>query len=362
MRASPSRILFCYHTSSSFTQDDLETLGNVAIVHSFLFSAKKAKNVVGLLGLFVQQFFCLLRHIRRSDVVFGWFADYHLILPTFFARLFRKPIVIVLGGYDCIHLPELRYGIYESWWRAPVARFVLRRASLLLPVSPTLNCTENMFSEWPNKMRNGLCVHVPGLNTRVEPIPTGYDPTLWTPGPPARSRSVCTVGLIDSERTFRRKGLDLVLETAALLPEVHFTIVGVSETMRSWVQATYAPGPNVDMKGRVPRPELVATYQAASVYLQLSRAEGMPNVLFEAMMCGCIPVVSDVFGQPDTAGPDGFIVATPEPARIAEAIEKALVLDDSARPRYRQHIVDNFLTTHREERLRAALASVGVAL
>ena len=34
----------------------------------------------------------LLREVRRSDLVFGWFASWHTFFPVLVARLLRKPV------------------------------------------------------------------------------------------------------------------------------------------------------------------------------------------------------------------------------------------------------------------------------
>src|SRR5690606_39307412 len=63
-----------------------------------------------------------------------------------------------------------------------------------------------------------------------------------------------------------------------------------SDLILAHLRQTYRPPENVTIVGPRPREALPAEYGAASVYLQLSRSEGLPNVLCEAMACGCIPV------------------------------------------------------------------------
>ncbi len=69
--------------------------------------------------------------------------------------------------------------------------------------------------------------------------------------------------------------------------------------------------------------------------LHVSRTEGLPNALCEAMLCGCVPVVSRVGGMPEAVGETGEIVGTPDPAAIAAAVERALSQADRAAPRAR---------------------------
>ena len=350
------RVLFIYLSPTSFVRDDLEMLGRRVDLVPFHFDVGRARSAAGLLGLWREQRRWLVRELPTADLVFGWFADYHMALPVALARRRRVPVALSLGGYDCLHLPELAYGVFASRWRAPLARYVLRNASLLLPVAEALLCSENRFTAWPETRRYGLCASASDVHTPHRVLPTGYVPDRWPAGPARRAPSVCTVGLIDTEQTFRRKGIDLVLQAAAHLPDVPFRVVGVTPAMRVWIAERYPVPPNLTLEPQVPREALVLIYQEASVYLQLSRAEGMPNVLCEAMLCGCIPVASRVFGNPAGVGDAGFLVDEPTPEAIVPAIRQALAADAGRREQARRHIETHFQRHHREAAMMDAFA------
>ncbi|MFI5264486.1 MAG: hypothetical protein ACHQM6_08230, partial [Candidatus Kapaibacterium sp.] len=42
----------------------------------------------------------ILRSVFGSDILFFWFADYYSLIPTILARLLRKRVYVVAGGYD----------------------------------------------------------------------------------------------------------------------------------------------------------------------------------------------------------------------------------------------------------------------
>jgi hypothetical protein len=44
--------------------------------------------------------FGVARDVWRSDLVFGWFAYWHTFWPATLAWLMRKPVVLVVGGFD----------------------------------------------------------------------------------------------------------------------------------------------------------------------------------------------------------------------------------------------------------------------
>lgn len=346
------RLLFIYIQPSSFVREDLRILGETYELVPFRFGGDAKPGPVAFGALLVKQLLWLLRELPRADAIFGWFADYHMLLPALAARALHKPVVVALGGFDAISLPSLEYGVVRSAWRWPVARMVLRCASMLLPVSPSLVYSKNRFSEWPAETEQGIQAFVPDLDTPIRVVPTGYDPDAWPMGPLDRDPIVATAGMIDSHRTLIRKGIDLLFETARRMPGVRFRVIGVLD--RPSVNDRYDPPPNVELIGPVPREALVAHYHDASVYLQLSRAEGLPNVLCEAMLCGCVPVGSRAFGIPDGVGDVGYVVEEPDPDAIETAIRRALSTDAARRRAARGHIEAHFHV----DRRRSALLSI----
>jgi glycosyltransferase involved in cell wall biosynthesis len=358
-----TRLLFPYLHPSTFMEDDLEVLAERYEVRTFHFDARRvsAFPVVGLLILMCRQLIWLLRELPRAGLVYGWFADYHMFLPVLLAGRWKRPVAVAMGGFDAHHLPEIGYGVYHSRWRAPLARFVLRRASLLLPVAQSLIQSRTCFATWPATRSDGVLAHLPGLQTPMVVLPTGYDPGLWPAGPDQRPPVVGTAAWVSADRTVLVKGLDLLYAAARLLPEVSFAVVGISEERRRWMIRRYQPPANVEFLPPRPRQEMARFCAGLSVYLQISRTEGLPNGLCEAMLCGCIPVVSRVGGMPEAVGDAGMVVDSPEPEAIARALREALALaadpvrGPAARARARERIVTGFSRDRRRERLLALL-------
>ncbi len=301
---------------------------------------------------FLSQCIWLLKELKAAEVVVCWFADYHGFLPTLFAKALKKPVIVILGGYDAIRLPSLGYGAYLKRWRRLFQGYVLKNANVLLPVSDSLIWSKNSFATWPEESVQGIQALFPGLGTRTETVPTGYVPEDWPLGPDLREPIVSTVAILGDHVTLRRKGIDLLIEAARRLPDVKFRIIGIQPEFLEEMRDIYAPPANVKLIPRTPREELSTLYQQTSVYAQVSRAEGLPNVLCEAMLSGCIPVGSAVFGIPDGVGNAGFIVDRPDPELLASTIDEALRSDPSKRKDARNHIVQSF---HRDRRRSALL-------
>ncbi|MDQ7039510.1 MAG: glycosyltransferase family 4 protein [Rhodothermus sp.] len=347
------RLLFIYLHPSPFVQDDLALLTADYEVRTFHFDARRARAPRGMLQLLWQQYRWLQRELEEATLILGWFADYHMVLPVRMARQRGRPVALMLGGFDCRCLRTLKDGVFCSPWRASMARYVYRHTTLLLPVTASL--IEMPATAWTENRAQGVRVWVPALTTPFRVIPTGYDPEQWPLGPAQRAPMVRTVAFIDSLRVFRCKGIDLLLAAAARLPDVRFEVVGVTSEMQRVIREQYTLSPNVHLRSPVSRDALPAIYAETSVYAQLSRAEGLPNALCEAMLCGCIPVGSPVFGIPEAIGEVGFVVEKPDAEAVAAAIRAALACEPARRHQARNRIVQLF---SRERRARELISTL----
>jgi glycosyltransferase involved in cell wall biosynthesis len=84
-------------------------------------------------------------------------------------------------------------------------------------------------------------------------------------------------------------------------------------------------GDRVQLVGYVENP--LKYFSRADVFVLSSLVEGLPNVLVEAMMCGCTPVSTDCPTGPSEVlqdGKYGYLVPMRDPVAMAAAIERAL--------------------------------------
>ncbi len=271
-----------------------------------------------------------------ADITYSWFAERHAHLAVRLSRLFGKRSIVAVGGYEVARVPEIGYGSLLNPRTERMVKRIIERADRVLPVDISLKrfAMENLG--------------VSGENILV--VPTGYDPERFAPKGP-KSEMVLTAGNL-SRSIIERKGLDTFVKAAGLLPKVEFALVGrVVDDVGAELKKN-AP-PNVRFTGGLSHDELIGCYQEAKVYCQLSRFEGLPNALCEAMLCGCVPVGTEHCGIPTAIGDAGFYVTYGDAKATAEAIKNAL--PSGMGERARERIVSNFTEQKRAETLRSII-------
>jgi glycosyltransferase involved in cell wall biosynthesis len=313
------RVLVVAAFSAPFIEDDIALL-------------KTRYRVLPMIGHGLRHAFAVFGRVFRSDVLVCWFGSVYAGVAVLASRIAGVPSIVIVAGVDAAKDPEFGYGIWLSPWRSRFVRYAYRHADAVLVVDPSL--------ERPVATLAGY----DGANIRT--VPFGFDTEFWKPLG-EKERSVLTVSVVRDVTTLRRKGIDTLVEAARRLPDIPFTVVGVSPEM---AQAAGAPA-NVRFVAPVPREELLHYYRRAKVYAQPSRREGLPNALCEAMLAGCIPVVSDVNGNPTAAGDVGYCLPPGNGEELAAAILRALMLEEESSARARSRIVSLFPRDRRAREL-----------
>lgn len=280
------------------------------------------------------------RQVRTHDLVFGWFASWHTFLPLLFARVLSKPSVLVIGGYDLANMREIGYGHQRGGVKRWVSRRTMHLANTLI--------TNSHYSR-KEAARNAL---VP--EEKVRPIYHGLRDPFDSLPRGSRARIALTVGNVDRSN-LRRKGHEPFVRTAALMPDVNFILAGAwKDNAIDYLRSIATP--NVTFTGWLSNEALLDYYRKAAVYVQASLHEGFGLSVAEAMLAGCIPVVTNAGALPEVAGDFGVSIAEPKPSIIAQAIQEALTQPDDTRLVIRQTILDRFPIKKRGQALNRLIA------
>ena len=95
-------------------------------------------------------------------------------------------------------------------------------------------------------------------------------------------------------------------------------------------------------------------YQNTKFYFQGSRLEGLPNSLCEAMLCGCVPIGSKVFGIPDAIGNTGILFDTEKDLeQIVEFVNSDLGVYNFSKARNR--IIKKYDFSKRVEKIKKSI-------
>ncbi|MDW7682474.1 MAG: glycosyltransferase family 4 protein, partial [bacterium] len=318
-------------------------------VESFLF---KPGSALRLATSQFQLLFWLMFNIPKAHLVYIWFADYHSILPIVMAKVFLKKSAIVLGGMDAIKIPEVNQGVYLRPFRGLCAALSIRFCDLLIPCDESLIETVNSYAK-QEPFVAGVKHFVKYFRTPYIVIPFGFDSKKWKPGTRHREKLALTVAVIKNMNKLRLKGIDLFMEVANRLPHYKFMIIGASGWAMDFINKNKPE--NVTITGPVNNDELVEHYQRAKVYVQLSLSEGLPNVLCEAMLCGCVPVGSDVNGIPTAIGDAGYIVKKRDVKLAVAAVKAAMESEPGLSQAARERMVQHFRLDQREQKLITAI-------
>lgn len=235
------------------------------------------------------------------------------------ARRFKRPLTITARGADINQIAEMRTPRRQIQQAG-------HRAGGLIAVS------EALADGW---RRLGLPAE------RVRTLRNGVDLTRFAPRarPEARTRLgvagrvwLCVGHLIE------RKGMHVAVAALARVPNVTLLLVGdgPEEGALRALARRLGVSDRVRFEGAIAHDDLPVYFSAADVLMHAAGSEGMPNVVLEALACGCAVIATPVGGIPEimTGLPAGLLMASRDVASMRDCwqqLEAASVLDENGR-------------------------------
>lgn len=277
---------------STFVKADLNALSQIYDVRTFKYNSKK-------------DILKLLFEVLRTDLNYSWFVLGYTSIAVLFSKLFHKKSIAVAGGWDVVSMPEINYGAMQSSKRRRKTKFALDYADRILAVSES---TKREVISW-------------SPNSKVVTVYNGINPGFYVPKN-NKKNLVLTVGGV-TWGTVHKKGLETFVKSAKYLEGIEFVLAGKHfDDSHKYLESIASP--NVRFTGYIFSDELLDLYQSAKVYVQVSAHESFGCSLAEAMLCECVPVVTERGALPEVVGDTGYYVDYNDPEATAQMIEKAL--------------------------------------
>jgi glycosyltransferase involved in cell wall biosynthesis len=271
------------------------------------------RNVRGMLFPLVRYFFSV-----KPDVVFS--AEDHLNTVVQLAAIFSRSKAKISGSSRVTPFDTYsNIPFTKRWFLKHITRAVMWRADVLtcvskdmveqyrsVFVSPPHVCVYNIVDDNHSRLRMKEAVDHEWLLRKDSPVLV------------AAGRLASWKGFADLIRAMavlsrRRRARLLILGDGPLRSELEALIVQLNLS------------DVVSLLGYVENP--LKYFVHADVFVLSSHVEGLPNVLVEAMMCGCTPVSTDCPTGPREVlqdGKYGYLVPMRDPVAMAAGIEKAL--------------------------------------
>ena len=344
------KLLYFHAGKSSFVLKDIEILKENFQVIDFFFDTENKKKYLILLA---KQKLFLLRNIFGAKLIVCQFAGNHTFLPIIFSKLFLKKSVIVAGGTDCVSFPSIQYGNFYSKILSFTTTFSFKNCNLILPVHQTL--VEYDYTYQPNDfIKQGYRFFIPKIKTPYKIIFNGYDSQQWFCSSAKDKNTFVTIGAgLGSRFGFKLKGIDLIFEIASYFPDAIFHVVGGKDINQ-------IPPDNVKLLDKIPNDKLKDFISSKQFYLQLSISEGFPNALSEAMLCECVPIVSNVGGMADIVGDCGYVLKTKNTQLLQKLVSDAINNPDLTilGKKARERIKNNYTFEKRKDLLLSEISKL----
>jgi glycosyltransferase involved in cell wall biosynthesis len=319
-------ILFVSTFRTPFIDDDLRVLA-------------EDNRVTLCIGHGPRQALDIVLGVLHTQLTFCWFASVYAAIATIVAGFLGKQSIIVVGGVDMAKEKEYGYGLWLSPWKSALARKAIKKAARVLVVDQSL--------------KDEILQRVKYNGDNIEVLPTGFDHELWQASG-TKERLVVTVAAVQNEGRMKIKGIDILFEVARKLPLTKFVLIGFDAVRFK----DLVPPANLSLYPVLDHSELLQYYRRAKVYCQPSRREGLSNTLCEAMLCECIPVVTDVGGSARAVGETGIVVRPNDSAALAAAVDKALGMPENKGRQARERIIGLFPKKKREKRLKELIREI----
>ena len=255
----------------------------------------------------INAIFHIISNCFNYQVYIVWFASTYSALIVFLSKIFNKKSIIIVGGADIIFDKNLKYGLLQKKWKFPIIKFALNNADYLIASSKYIE--KNIIKICKKRPKN-LFVIYPGVNIDLWKISNKKNET----------KNILTVAVCNNKTRFNIKGIDIFINLAKKIKDVNFTIVGIDKKLLKNI--TFPK--NVLVIPKLNQKELLKYYNKANIYCQFSRRESFGLACAEAILCGCVPIVSNVGGLKEIVQNSDLVVDLNNFSNIIKTVKQTL--------------------------------------
>lgn len=255
----------------------------------------------------INAIFHILNNCYNYQVYIVWFASTYSALIVFLSKIFNKKSIIIVGGADVIFDKNLKYGLLQKKWKFPIIKFALNNADYLIASSQYIE--QNIIKICGKRPKN-LFIIYPGVNINFWEISNKKN----------ERKNILTVAICNNKTRFKIKGIDIFINLAKKIKNINFTIIGLDKNILKNI--TFPK--NVLIIPKLNQKELLKHYKNADIYCQFSRKESFGLSCAEAILCGCVPIVSDVGGLKEIVENSDLIVDINNFSNIIKTVRKTL--------------------------------------
>lgn len=230
------------------------------------------------------------------------------------ARQHHVPYVVSPRGMLVPELIDRKSGMVKRLWIAAVERRTFSEAA-------AIHFTARQ--EWDDAVRTGIPLPAPFV------VPNGSDLPVLLPSPP-RTGTILFLGRINW-----KKGIDLLIDAMALLPDVRLIVAGNDEesllpALRDQASRNGTVG-RIEFVGPVSGAAKQQLLQTVCALILPSHSENFGNVVLEAMASATPVIVSPEVGlSAAVAEADAGLVVDRSPASLATAMRQLLTHPEDA--------------------------------
>ncbi len=301
-----------HNALSSFVKIDLDLLREVFYVEELYVRNKASLRPIEI-----------WKAVRRNDLVFGWFSSWHTFLPVLFAKILKRRVVLITGGYDTANIKIAKYGNQRRWWSRLITNWNLKQADRLI-CNSQFTRQETIHAVGSTKNKIDVIYHgIPERSIEAS----------------EKLKIVLNVGNVSKENLLR-KGILPFVETASLLKDYQFIQVGKWQDDSYKILQSRATS-NVEIKGYITRAELDELMMRCKYYVQPSLHEGFGMSVVEAMQAGCIPIISKEGALPEVIKEFGIYLDVISKEDIAQKISH-----NANEFSYTSQAIQNFVLKH----------------